>query len=119
MQSSLRGRTTTPEREELGWAVLADPKTHAALDARDMAPAARKAESVIHPSDPGSQYRTSALGNRREDASAGPPTGSVGEAYGNERMVVFQLIEALESIGPPFDPALPLGDRTRKRHGTS
>jgi putative transposase len=61
----------------------ADLKTLVALDALDMALAARKPDSVIHHSDRGPQYTSLAFGNRCKEAGVRPSTGSVGDAYDN------------------------------------
>lgn len=48
-----------------------------------MAVQKRKSDGVIHPSAPGSQYTSVALGKRCEDAGIRPSIGSVGDAYYN------------------------------------
>jgi putative transposase len=53
------------------------------IAALDMALLTRKAGSVIHHSDQGSQYTSIAFGQRCKEAGVQPSMGSVGDAYDN------------------------------------
>ena len=67
----------------MGWAMATHLRTELVLDALDMALWQRRPEAVIHHSDQGTQYTSSAFGLRCKQASVRPSMGSVGDAYDN------------------------------------
>ncbi len=62
------------------WAMGTNLKTQLILDAMNMAIGQRKPSDVIHHSDQGSQYTSSAFGLRCKEAGVRPSMGSVGDA---------------------------------------
>ena len=67
-------------RRIVGWAFGCDLRTRIALDALDMAIAARKPSNVIHHSDKGGQHTSLAFGARCRRAGVRPSTGTAGDA---------------------------------------
>jgi putative transposase len=70
-------------RKLVGWAIGQDLQTELVIKALDMALAQRKAYSVIHHSDQGSQYTSVAFGKRCSEMGVRPSMGTVGDAYDN------------------------------------
>lgn len=70
-------------RRIIGWAMGDDQKAQLVIDAMNMAVTQRKPDSVIHPSDQGSQYTSVAFGLRCKEMGARASMGSVGDCYDN------------------------------------
>jgi putative transposase len=70
-------------RRVVGWAMAAHLRTELVLDALDMALRGRRPDRVIHHSDHGCQYTSTAFGFRCREAGVQPSLGSVGDAYDN------------------------------------
>ena len=70
-------------RKIVGWAMDTNMRTELILDALQMAVTQRQPKSVIHHSDRGSQYTSTAFGKRCQEAGIMPSMGSVGDAYDN------------------------------------
>jgi putative transposase len=72
-------------RRIVGWRVAASPDTGLALDALDMAIAARgrRLPGLVHHSDRGTQYTAVRYSSRLEEAGAAPSVGSRGDSYDN------------------------------------
>jgi putative transposase len=77
------GRLDAFSRRVVGWAMGFDLRTRLVPDALDMAPGQRRPRDVIHHSDQGSRYTSSAFGLRCREAGVRPSMGSVGDAYDN------------------------------------
>lgn len=58
-------------------------RTKLVLDAREMAPSQRRPDDVIHHSDHGCQYTSTAFGSGCRLAGARPSRGSVGDFFDN------------------------------------
>lgn len=70
-------------RRVVGWAFSRSLETRIVLDALDMALATRRPTDVIHHSDQGSQFTSTAFGKRCREMGVRPSMGSVGDAYDN------------------------------------
>lgn len=70
-------------RKVIGWSVSTTLHTKVVLDALDAAAAQRRPREVIHHSDKGCQYTSTAFGLRCREWNVKPSTGSVGDAYDN------------------------------------
>ena len=70
-------------RRIVGWAFSRSLETRIVLDALDMALTTRRPEDVIHHSDQGSQFTSTAFGKRCREMGVRPSMGSVGDAYDN------------------------------------
>ncbi len=70
-------------RRIVGWSMSLSLEKQIVLDALDMAVAQRRPISVIHHSDQGCQYTSTAFGKRCREAGVCPSMGSVGDAYDN------------------------------------
>ena len=70
-------------RKLAGWAIGQDLQAELVIQALDMALAQRKAHSVIHHGDQGSQYTSVAFGKRCTEMGVRPSMGTVGDAYDN------------------------------------
>ena len=70
-------------RRVVGWSMRDDMATPLVTDALDMAIGQRKPERVIHHSDRGSQYTSTAFGTRCEEAGIAISMGRRGDAYDN------------------------------------
>jgi putative transposase len=70
-------------RKVVGWAMATHLRSELVLDALQMATRQRQPESVIHHSDQGCQYTSTAFGKRCEQLGVRPSMGSVGDAYDN------------------------------------
>jgi putative transposase len=70
-------------RKVIGWSVSTTLHTRVVLDALDAAAAQRRPRDVVHHSDKGSQYTSTAFGGRCRELGVKPSTGSVGDAYDN------------------------------------
>ena len=70
-------------RKVVGWAFGARMTADLVVCALDMALFTRKPESVIHPSDQGSQYTATAFGKRCAEIGMRPSMGTVGDAHDN------------------------------------
>jgi putative transposase len=70
-------------RRIVGWAFSRSLETKIVLDALDMALAARRPTAVIHHSDQGSQFTSTAFGKRCREMGVRPSMGSLGDAYDN------------------------------------
>jgi len=70
-------------RRVVGWAFGERMTADLVIEALNMALMTRKPESVIHPSDQGSQYTRIAFGNRCREMGVRPSMGTVGDAYDN------------------------------------
>ena len=71
-------------RKIVGWAMSAQLATPIVLDALAMAVEQRRpTDSVIHHSDQGCQYTSTAFGKRCRDANIRPSMGSVADCYDN------------------------------------
>ena len=67
----------------VGWAIEDHLRTELMLDALNMALAQRRPKNVIHHSDHGCQYTSSAFGKRCQEMNVMPSMGTVGDAYDN------------------------------------
>ena len=76
-------RRFLPTRQIVGWAMDTHMRTALILDALQMAVTQRQPRGVIHHSNHGSQYTSSAFGKRCREAGVMPSMGSVGDAYDN------------------------------------
>jgi putative transposase len=70
-------------RKTVGWAMETYLRTELVLKALDMALGRRRPAGVIHHSDQGSQYTSSAFGKRCREADVRPSMGSVGACFDN------------------------------------
>ena len=70
-------------RKVVGWSMRDDLATPLVTDALDMAIEQRKPDRVIHHSDRGSQYTSTAFGARCEQAGIAVSMGRRGDAYDN------------------------------------
>ena len=70
-------------RKVVGWSMRSDLTTPLVTDALDMAISQRKPNRVIFHSDRGSQYSSTAFGNRCRQAGIIPSMGRRGDAYDN------------------------------------
>ena len=70
-------------RKVVGWSMRSDLTTPLVTDALDMAISQRKPNGVIFHSDKGSQYSSTAFGNRCRQAGIIPSMGRRGDAYDN------------------------------------
>ncbi|MBD3662560.1 IS3 family transposase [Sulfitobacter sp. TSTF-M16] len=70
-------------RRIIGWAMGNNQQAQLVIDAMNMAITHRKPESVIHPSDQGSQYTSVAFGLRYKEMGVRPLMGSVGDCFDN------------------------------------
>lgn len=70
-------------RKIVGWAMDTTMRTELILDALQRAVTQRQPSGVIHHSDRGSQYTSTAFGKRCREAGIMPSMGSVGDAYDN------------------------------------
>jgi putative transposase len=70
-------------RKVVGWSMSTTLHKKVVLDALDAASAQRRPEDVIHHSDRGSQYTSTAFGLRCRELKVRPSMGSVGDAYDN------------------------------------
>lgn len=70
-------------RRIVGWSFSRSLETRIVLDALDMALTTRRPEDVIHHSDQGSQFTSTAFGKRCREMGVRPSMGSVGDAYDN------------------------------------
>ena len=70
-------------RKIVGWSMRDDLATPLVTDALDMAIEQRKPDGVIHHSDRGSQYTSTAFGARCEQAGIEVSMGRRGDAYDN------------------------------------
>jgi putative transposase len=70
-------------RRIVGWAMADHLRTPLVLDALDMAVAQRLPVEVVHHSDHGCQYTSTAFGARCREAGVRPSLGSVGDCYDN------------------------------------
>jgi len=70
-------------RRVVGWARETHLRTELVMSALNMALAQRRPDAVIHHSDRGCQYTSSAFGKRCQDAGVMPSVGSTGDAYDN------------------------------------
>ena len=70
-------------RRIVGWAFSRSLETRIVLDALDMALTTRRPSDVIHHSDQGSQFTSTAFGKRCQEMGVRPSMGSVGDAYDN------------------------------------
>jgi putative transposase len=70
-------------RKIVGWAMDTNMRTELILQALNMAVTQRKPRGVIHHSDRGSQYTSTAFGKRCREAGIMPSMGAVGDAYDN------------------------------------
>lgn len=68
-------------RRIVGSAMDTNMRTELILQALNMAVTQRKPADVIHHSDHGSQYTSTAFGKRCQEAGIMPSMGSVGDAY--------------------------------------
>ena len=70
-------------RRIVGWAMATHLATQLVLDALDMALGQRQAHGVIHHSDQGSLYPSTAFGQRCRQAGVRPSMGSAGDCFDN------------------------------------
>jgi putative transposase len=70
-------------RKIVGWSMAESLKTELVLAALNMAIGQRRAKSVVHHSDHGTQYTSIEFGLRCKEAGVRPSMGSVGDAYDN------------------------------------
>jgi putative transposase len=70
-------------RRVVGWAMTDHLSTELVVDALDMALWQRRPESVVHHSDQGCQYTSTAFGSRCREMGVRPSMGSVGDCYDN------------------------------------
>ena len=70
-------------RRIVGWMMDTHPRTELVLEARNMALAQRRPDSVIHRSDRGCQYTSYAFGKHCRDMGVMPSMGSMGDAFDN------------------------------------
>ena len=70
-------------RRIVGWSMATTLATQVVLDALNMALMRRRPKQVIHHSDQGSQYTSTAFGQRCREAGVRPSMGSIGDAYDN------------------------------------
>ena len=70
-------------RKVVGWAFGQFMTAQLVIEALDMALYTRKPNGVIHHSDQGSQYTSTAFGQRCQQMGVRPSMGSVGDAYDN------------------------------------
>ena len=82
----------------VGWAMATHMRDELVVDALDMAIHNRNPKNVIHHSDQGSQYTSSAFSKRRDSVCIRPSMGSVGDCYDNAMCESFNAI--LEQLEP-------------------
>jgi putative transposase len=70
-------------RKIVGWAMAEHLKSELVLAALNMAIGQRRAKSVVHHSDQGTQYTSIEFGLRCKEAGVRPSMGTVGDAYDN------------------------------------
>ena len=70
-------------RKVVGWSIGEQIDTGLVLAALDMALQQRRPKAVIHHSDQGCQYTSTAFGKRCRQAGVRPSMGTVGDAYDN------------------------------------
>ena len=70
-------------RKVIGWSISTTLHTKVVLDALDAAAAQRRPREVVHHSDKGCQYTSTAFGLRCRELDVTPSTGSVGDAFDN------------------------------------
>jgi len=69
--------------EIVGWSMASHLRAELVLDALEMAIGQRRPKDVVHHSDQGGQFTSSAFGKRCKEAGVRPSMGSVGDAYDN------------------------------------
>ena len=88
----------------VGWRASRSQQTQFVLDALEQALYKRRpAESLIHPSDRGSQYLSIKYTERLADAGLEPSVGTVGDSYDNalaETMIGLFKAEVIHRLGP-------------------
>ena len=85
-------------RRVVGWAMATHMRAELVVDALDMAIHNRKPKNVIHHSDQGSQYTSTAFSKRCEKAGVQPSMGSVGDCYDNAMCESFNAILECELL---------------------
>ena len=70
-------------RRIVGWSMANHLRTELVLEALDMALWQRRPATVVHHSDQGCQYTSSAFGKRCREMGVRPSMGSVGDCYDN------------------------------------